>query len=404
MAWIPGSDRDGGHSVGLGVAASQVGASRFPPVVGHRAAGVVILGMSRSGTSAVASMFVAAGFHSGPPSGLLAPNWANPRGYFERREIVELNDQILCAAGATWFQPPRAGSRYEPGGVDRGRAQVVLDELVTEAGPLPVVLKDPRIGMLLDLWLPILAERFAPVLVVRHPLEVAASLAARDGSPVPFALAAWELHLVELLRRLQGAQVTVAPYAALGTPGAAEQLVRDAAATLEPDRRRQVEPAAAAAVFAPEVRSDAAAPSAFADEESLSFRQRALWGWLETLQPQTQALTVPEELLVDRVAAWALTDAERVRREIIERAAVQEKLLLGHEREIERLRALVSSEQLRLQAEVEAASVAVNEQRARDEGEIMRLRAVVRSEQARLESQIRELRQQLGASTVRSDA
>jgi len=280
----------------------------------------------------------------------------------------------------------------------------MLDGLVAEAGPSPVVLKDPRIGLLLDLWLPLLAGRFAPVLVVRDPLEVATSLAARDGSPLSFALAAWELHLVEILRRLRDARVTVAPYAALATPGVLERLVADATAVLEPDRRRRIEPAAAVAGFDRGTRRNALAAGALTDEETLSSRQAQLWRWLERLRPGAQTLAVPEELLVDRVAAWALTDSERTRLEMVEQIAVQEKLLLGHEREIARLRGLVRSEQLRLQAEVDAANLAVREQRGRDEREIVRLQAVVRSEQARLESHVRELREMPEISKLRSES
>lgn len=403
MAWSPESPSGSGRSVVLKESVPEVGRSRFPTVGGEAASGVVILGMSRSGTSAVASVFAAAGCYCGPASALLRPNWANPRGYFERREIVEFNDQILNAAGTTWFQPLRPGSGYEPDAVDRDRARVMLDGVIAEAWPLPVVLKDPRIGLLLDLWMPLLAGRFAPVLVVRNPLEVAASLAARDGSPLPFALAAWELHMAEILRRLRDSRVTVAPYAALTTPAVVERVVADATAVLEPGRRRRIDPAAGAAGFARGGRRNAVAADAFTDEETLSSRQVELWRWLQGLRPEAQTLAVPEELLVDRVAAGALTDSERTRLEMVEQIAVQGKLLLGHEREIERLRALVHSEQLRLQAEVDAANVAMLEQRGRDEREIVRLRVVVRSEQARLESQVRELREMLETSALRSE-
>jgi hypothetical protein len=347
--------------------------------------------MSRSGTSAVAQMFIAAGCHAGPDGELIAANHANPRGYFERREIVELNDEILRDAGATWFRPPRVDSGWELGALDRSRAAAAFERLLGEAGGVPVVLKDPRIGVLLDLWRPLVEGRLATVLVIRDPLDVALSLSKRDGSPLPFALAAWELHMAELLRRFHCARVTIAPYAALGTARAADRVLSDALAFLKPDLRGVLDPAAAAAAFEPSpARDGAASRSVHAD--TLTPRQLELWRWLEMLRPGAQTLDVPAELLGERPAAWTLVDAELGRRESVERIAVLEKLRAADAQEIARLQALVHSEQTRLQAEVDTARDAVRQQEVRHEHEIASLRALLRSEQARLHAELDEIR------------
>lgn len=375
--------------------------------------GVVVLGMSRSGTSAITSMFVRAGFHAGPDSELMTANHANPRGYFERREIVELNDEILGEAGATWFRPPRSLSGYTPGEGHRDRARGALERLLDEAAPAPVVLKDPRIGALLDFWLPLLAERFAPVLVIRDPLEVARSVAARDGSPLPFAIAAWELHLIGLLRRLRGAQATVAPFPAAGSPAVAERVVTDAAAPLAPDFRSRIDPAAAAAAFDRGAgRADAGPgeftragqlthPGELTHADALTPRQLALWEWLAMLEPGTQTIDAPEDLLRDRPAAWALVDAEYDRRESLQRIAVQDKLLVAEAQEVARLRSLVRREQDRMHGELDAARTALREQEERNEREVERLRKLVRSEQARLEAELNQVRAAAEAAMIR---
>jgi hypothetical protein len=370
---------------------------------GEGASGVVILGTARSGTSALTSMFISAGFYAGAPSALMAPNYANPRGYFERNEIIELNDEILREAGASWFRPPRSGSGWEPSAADRDRARAALDALRAEAGVQPMVIKDPRMCQLLDLWLPLLADRFAPVVTVRDPLEVAASLNKRDGTPLPFALGAWELLWSQLLRWLSGARVTVAPYSALGTPGVAERVVADAAAVLDPERGHRVESALAAAPFDTALWHNVAAAIPLSYEEALTPRQLKLWRWLDALEPGAQTVAVPEDLLVEHRLAWDLVDAESARRETLQRAAVLEKLLVAHEREMERLRELVRSEQARLEGELGAANDVVREQEARHERETTRLHEVIHTEQARLESEVRELQDMLESTAARSE-
>jgi hypothetical protein len=67
-------------------------------VTGRRA--VVILGMHRSGTSALTGVLGLAG--AGLPANLMPATPANPRGYFESQLLYELHEEILAEAGVTW--------------------------------------------------------------------------------------------------------------------------------------------------------------------------------------------------------------------------------------------------------------------------------------------------------------
>src|SRR4051812_23204486 len=53
----------------------------------------IILGSGRSGTSMVAGTLRQCGYYMGPD--LLNPGLSNPKGFFESREINELNEDIL---------------------------------------------------------------------------------------------------------------------------------------------------------------------------------------------------------------------------------------------------------------------------------------------------------------------
>ena len=76
---------------------------------------VVILGMHRSGTSMVAGALVAAGIRAGEGAELLEDQEDNPHGFWERRDVVELNDRSLAGAA----MPDVAG---HPGGTARHTA------------------------------------------------------------------------------------------------------------------------------------------------------------------------------------------------------------------------------------------------------------------------------------------
>jgi hypothetical protein len=136
--------------------------------------------MHRSGTSSFAGLAGRLGAALG--SELLEANEFNPRGYGEHRGVVEIHDRFLAALGLRWdaARPPDFGA--EAAARARSELRALLAREFT-AAPLFAV-KDPRLCRLLPLWAPVLAELGAApacVLVVRHPLEIAASLERRDG-------------------------------------------------------------------------------------------------------------------------------------------------------------------------------------------------------------------------------
>jgi hypothetical protein len=144
-------------------------AGRAVKVVASAGRQLVVTGMHRSGTSLVASVMERAGVALGPD--LLGAGIGNPRGHFEDREILDLHEALLAAAGRHCFDvegelTPPAGSELE------ARARAVV---AARAGQPLWGWKDPRTCLFLDLW-----ERLLPALaylfVYRHPVDVALSL------------------------------------------------------------------------------------------------------------------------------------------------------------------------------------------------------------------------------------
>ncbi len=145
---------------------------------------LVILGMHRSGTSALAGVL----YHLGVDFGrdLLPPAADNPKGFFENNRIVyQINDRLLHRLNSAWDdQFPLPDNWWQQEFIVEYRQRAV-EILETEFGKNALfAIKDPRLCVLLPFWQQVFNESMITpyyLLVVRHPSEIAASLAQRDG-------------------------------------------------------------------------------------------------------------------------------------------------------------------------------------------------------------------------------
>lgn len=176
---------------------------------------LLVLGMHRSGTSAITGMLSIAG---ADPGGSLLPamQGVNPKGFWEHTKIVAIHERLLATLHSSW-----ADERFMP--VDWWHLPVIADyrKALAEtlrrefsASPLWIV-KDPRLCRLLPLWLDILAEIGAEprfVLCLRHPYEVALSLEQRDGISLDRSCLLWLVHLLDSVRWTRGHPRIVVTY------------------------------------------------------------------------------------------------------------------------------------------------------------------------------------------------
>jgi hypothetical protein len=149
--------------------------------------------MHRSGTSALSGILQLLGFDLG--ADLIGPNEFNPSGYWENQQVVRLNERVLSHLGTSWsdvFMLPYRLDKANLREVFEAEAKSILQNAFS--GKRLWALKDPRLSMLIDFWLPYLRERDVSFIhVVRHPVEVASSLARRDGFPRERSLLLWLL-------------------------------------------------------------------------------------------------------------------------------------------------------------------------------------------------------------------
>jgi len=174
--------------------------------------GVLVLGMHRSGTSAMAGALHSMGFEVGPDDDVMPADERNPEGYFELSSIVRANDDLLTHFGGGWDSPPK----FAPEWANDDAATQFIDAARSMIGELfesdHYVLKDPRISILLPVWRPITQDQGCAVVIVRDPLEVAASLSRRNGLSTLTGLALWAAYNRAMLRDLHGARVHVCSY------------------------------------------------------------------------------------------------------------------------------------------------------------------------------------------------
>lgn len=161
---------------------------------------ILILGMHRSGTSALTRLVNMMGAYFAPEDAALPVNTANPKGFWERKDVMRINNELLAFQGCTWGDV--AGWDDEKASYAPAPTMQNLSRIVRELDAhKPWVLKDPRLCITLPCWLPLLVSPVA-VVVSRSPLEIARSLEMRDNMAPARALALWERYAVGVLHHL----------------------------------------------------------------------------------------------------------------------------------------------------------------------------------------------------------
>lgn len=169
------------------------------PVGAAKPQGVLVLGMHRSGTSACTRVLNLLGCALSDK--LLGVGEGNETGHWESVDAITLNDEILASAGS---------SHEDWGSINPDwRASAIREQMVHRAagilgdhaaiGPL-FAIKDPRMCRLADVWLDAATEvQIEPlvILMLRNPIEVSASLEARDLMSIGYGELLWLRHVLD---------------------------------------------------------------------------------------------------------------------------------------------------------------------------------------------------------------
>ena len=152
-----------------------------------------VTGCHRSGTSLVASLLGDLVGQQSEATPQLSPKPDNPQGFFESRQLVALNNELLSWLGRDWSTPPLLAPCWDQPPL-LSRLEGRRNQLKHWALKRDWVDKDPRLCITYSAYLHLLLKRVPIFGVLRHPLEVATSLYARNGMPLNLGLCLWFLY------------------------------------------------------------------------------------------------------------------------------------------------------------------------------------------------------------------
>ena len=161
---------------------------------------VLVLGMHRSGTSAVSRFVNMLGFDLGEH--LMEAREDNPKGFWENSAIIRFNEELMSADGIRWDSIDSNIDKTINRGLAEKSQKSAHAIIQKEFSSNDIVIKDPRLCRLLPVWQKLLADLefdVIPVLVIRDPTAVARSLEKRDMMPTNRGLLLWLLYTFEVL-------------------------------------------------------------------------------------------------------------------------------------------------------------------------------------------------------------
>lgn len=256
--------------------------------------GVFVLGMHRSGTSAATRLVNLLGMPLGRSADLLSsPAPDNLKGYWESSTLMALNDELLDALGGSWSDPPEPPPdwtgdprlRRPRADAQRAFARVYTSE--------QWVWKDPRNCITLPFWRDVLPTSAVALLVLRHPIEIAASLGVRNGFTKAFSLSLWERYTHDLLANIAGLPALFTRYESLIDDPMDWCRAVEHFLALHDLRVHAVDEAAVLEFVDTQLRSHVAPPDSVAQDPDISSAQHDLYALLRSLEGSHDEFRTP---------------------------------------------------------------------------------------------------------------
>lgn len=185
---------------------------------------LIIIGMHRSGTSALSGMLSKSGLDVG--ENIMDANEYNPKGYYENASITELNDRIFSHLGTNWKEKESIVNKI---------TEEIITTYSTEARQIlnqefeskEILIKDPRISLLLPFWIKVFESEkieYYPIIVLRNPIEIAHSLFIREGMQLLKSIKIWYNYVYNSEALTRNIARIFVNYTELGTPKFVEKL------------------------------------------------------------------------------------------------------------------------------------------------------------------------------------
>lgn len=187
------------------------------PPASERRVCLLVLGMHRSGTSALTRVLSLAGAKL--PTRLMGAGASNETGHWEPEALNTYHERLLRQLGSAWSDWGQLNfSCLAP-----GRREAVKEDIAAivahdyQDAPM-FVIKEPRICRFTPLFLSALQDSgldVLPIIALRNPLEVIESLKTRDGMGRANAALLWLRHVLDAEIATRGSRRSVTSYEGL---------------------------------------------------------------------------------------------------------------------------------------------------------------------------------------------
>jgi hypothetical protein len=176
---------------------------------------VVVLGMHRSGSSAITEFLTVHGLYFGSEKDGIGKNKENERGFWERRDVRDLNDEILQYLNCDWDTI----TSFDIGKIDKEtrnefvlKAKLIHDKLICESSN-GYVLKEPRVCLTYPIWEEAFHDSESVIVFIhRNPIEIALSLEKRNNYDQSFSLNLWYRYIISALNYINNKKVLFISY------------------------------------------------------------------------------------------------------------------------------------------------------------------------------------------------
>lgn len=181
---------------------------------------LLVMGMHRSGTSAMARLLNLMGAHIGEDL-ISANKEINGDGFWEYQSVVAYNESVLADLGRSWYDTQSNSTEAwwcAPSWQEKKiELKSLLQSLVSEEHS-QYVIKDPRLCLTYPMWDEVISElgwQHHCFLMVRDPREVALSLLKREGFSIDTSYLLWKKYFESAVKFLNYAPHLIFPYNAL---------------------------------------------------------------------------------------------------------------------------------------------------------------------------------------------
>lgn len=172
--------------------------------------GVMVVGMHRSGTSAVTRVINLLGVPLGRADDIYSAE-DNPSGHWESKTLCSLNDVILRTFGGFDMAMPSTPRWWLSSRTTNHLKDVMRATFNDVYQGEPWLWKDPRVCLTLPLWRQVLDD-FCVVLVLRDADPVMWSLHRREGYPLLYCYALWDNYVRRAVAAVSGLPVVVVDF------------------------------------------------------------------------------------------------------------------------------------------------------------------------------------------------